>query len=373
MTTTHLAASLVLSPHLPIPHPSVHLPKLGAAGKAVEHYLDEVDIPALAILFSLAGALCYAASSILQQQAAAAQPREVSLRPGLLFRLLRSRRWMLGNVADAGGYAFQFLALREGALALVMPLFVTGLAFSILGNALFQRRRPNRKEWLGSAATVAGLGVFVGVAQPGPGNPHAGVLGWAVLFAVTGSLTAIAIALARGTPRRRALMLSVATGILYGVTAAITEHAGNVLDGGFVHALGTWSPYVLAVVSIAGLLVNQSAYQAGDLRWSLPLLTVLEPIVAILIGQFLFGEQISSAAGARVGAVIGLVTMVIGVFWLTGAVSDVPDSRPPVAGPGHRAAGSSTLAAQVPDPAAADEPAVGDPAATGSTAKAPPG
>jgi len=330
VTTAHVAVALVAAVHLPIPHPNIHLP-IGHAGHALAHYLETVDIPALAIVFSLLGALCYAASSILQQQAAAAQPPEMSLRPGLLVGLVRSKRWMLGNLADVCGYVFQFVALREGSLALVMPLFVSGLAFSILGNAFVQRRRPNRKEWLGSAATVTGLGVFVGVAQPGPGNPHASVLGWAVLFAVTGSLTAIAIGLARGTPRRRALMLSVATGILYGVTAAITEHVGHVLNGGFLHAITTWSPYALAVVSIAGLLVNQSAYQAGDLRWSLPLFTVLEPIIAILIGQFLFDEQISSAFGARVGAVLGLVTMVAGVFWLTGALST--DSSPPVPKP----------------------------------------
>lgn len=378
MTTAHVTVAWMTSAvHLPIPHPDVHIPRLGGAGRTVEHYVDQVDVPALAVLFSLVGALCYAASSILQQQAAAAQPPETSLRPRLLLRLLRSKRWMLGNLADVGGYAMQFLALRVGALALVMPLFVTGLAFSILGNAFFQRRRPNRKEWLGSAATVAGLGVFVGVAQPGPGHPHASALGWAVLFAVTGTVTAIAIAFARGTPRRRALMLSVATGILYGVTAAITEHTGNVLDGGLLHALTTWAPYALTVVSIAGLLVNQSAYQAGDLRWSLPLLTVLEPIVAILIGQFLFAERIASGAGARTGAGLGLVTMVIGVFWLTGAVSDSPP-RPqsPTDGPGGSASDESASAIPVPTATAVDpplnKPAVSNPAASGSASTAPP-
>lgn len=301
MTEAHLAAILAAAP---------------GAG--------QVDVSALAVVCSLAGALCYAASSVLQQQAAAAQPAEVSLRPGLLFRLLRSKQWMLGNLADVGGFVLQLLALREGSLALVTPLFVTGLAFSILGNALVQRRRVSRREWLGSAATVVGLAVFVAAAQPGPGHPDAGALGWSLLFIVTAVLVGFAVVLARGSPRRRALMLSVATGILFGVTAAMIEHVGHLLDSGFLHILTTWSPYGLAVVGAAGLLVNQSAYQAGDLRWSLPLFTVLEPIVAILIGQFLFGERISSTAGARAGAVLGLVMMVVGVFWLTSAVSEKP-------------------------------------------------
>jgi hypothetical protein len=125
--------------------------------------------------------------------------------------------------------------------------------------------------------------------------------GWVSLFAVTAVLSGGAVLLARGTARRRALLLAVATGVLYGVTSAVTEHTGHVLDRGALHTLTTWAPYVLAVISIVGLLVNQSAYQAGDLRLSLPTFTVLEPIVAILIGQFLFSEHIASGAGDRHG------------------------------------------------------------------------
>jgi drug/metabolite transporter (DMT)-like permease len=372
VTTADVTAALVTSVHVPLPHPG-----LSEAGKTVEHYLDQVDIPTLSILLSLAGAGCYAVSSILQQAAAAAQPPEVSMRPSLLLRLVRSGRWMLGILADAGGFVMQFLALRAGSLALVTPLFVTGLAFSILGQAFVQGRHPNRREWLGSGATVLGLGLFVGLAQPGPGNPHASALGWGLLFATTGVLTAIAIGFARGTARRRALMLSVATGLVYGVTAAITEHAGHVLDHGFIHALGTWTPYVLAVISIFGLLINQSAYQAGDLRWSLPLLTVLEPIVAILIGQYLFGEHISSAPGARVGALIGLIVMVVGVFWLTGSVTDHPPASTSPPERGAPATASSGAVRSASTATTANNPAVGNPAAaesaaTGSATPAPP-
>jgi hypothetical protein len=95
----------------------------------------------------------------------------------------------------------------------------------------------------------------------------------------------VSIRLATGSPRRRALCLGVGTGIIFGVTSAITERTGHLLYGGVLHALSSWAPYTLAVFSIVGLLLNQSAYQAGDLRLSLPVLTVLEPIVAIVIGQ----------------------------------------------------------------------------------------
>jgi drug/metabolite transporter (DMT)-like permease len=324
-----------LGGHLHLPHPDIDLPHhlhlpLRHDRARFRAYLDRVDIPVVAVVESLAGAACYALSSVLQQSAAAEQPPELAMRPGLLLGLLHSPRWMLGNLADVGGYLFQFLALRRGALALVSPLFVTGLVFSIVGNAVSQHRRPNRREVIGSLATVAGLAVFIAVARPGPGHPRADMTGWVSLFAVTAVLSGGAVLLARGTARRRALLLAVATGVLYGVTSAVTEHTGYVLDRGALHTLTTWAPYVLAVISIVGLLVNQSAYQAGDLRLSLPTFTVLEPIVAILIGQFLFSEHIASGAGDRIGEVFGLAVMVVGVFWLTDSAPEAAAVGGPV-------------------------------------------
>jgi hypothetical protein len=140
-----------------------------------------------------------------------------------------------------------------------------------------------------------------------------------------------AVLLARGSRRRRAFMLGAATGILYGVTAAITERTAHLLDFGVLHALTTWVPYTLAVASIVGLLLNQSAFQAGELRWSLPAITVLEPIVAIIIGQGLFAEHIASTAPAVAGQVVGLLAMTLGVIWLAHVF--VPETGPPVSPP----------------------------------------
>jgi drug/metabolite transporter (DMT)-like permease len=304
----------------------------------LDRYLDAVHIPVVAVLLSVAGAACYAGSSILQQQAARAQPAELSMRPALLLRLLRSGRWLLGIALDAVGFILQFLALRRASLALVMPIFVVGLVMSIIGSALADRRRPQSAEWVWSISVVVGLVLFIGAAQPGPGFPRASDVEWSLLGMATIVATSACVALARGTPRRRALLLGMATGIVFGVTGAITERTGHLLNEGALHALTAWPPYALASVSILGLLLNQSAYQAGDLRWSLPVITVLEPITAIVIGQVLFGEHIASTPAAIFGEVVGLVAVTAGVFglaWMTvpeSATTKVDQGSPHVAG-----------------------------------------
>ena len=48
-----------------------------------------------------------------------------------------------------------------------------------------------------------------------------------------------ALLLAGRAPRRRAFLLGAATGILYGVTSAITDRTGYLLNSGVLHALTT--------------------------------------------------------------------------------------------------------------------------------------
>ncbi len=300
----------------PAPGPHHHL-NLTYIRQQLDRYLDHVDIPGVAVVQSLAGAACYALSSILQQRAARAQPQELTMRPGLLMRLFRSGPWVAGIGLDIGGWLLQFFALRSASLALVTPIFVTGLVMSIVGAAFADRRRPTRGEWAASLLVMVGLAAFIAAARPGPGNPRASNLAWGMLGVLTVVTIGATILAAGHTPRRRAFMLGTATGILYGVTSAITERTGHLLNAGVLHALTTWVPYALAVTSIFGLLLNQSAFQAGELRWSLPVLTVLEPVVAIIIGQVLFSEHLASSAPAVAGQVIGLVAMTVGVFALT--------------------------------------------------------
>ncbi len=277
--------------------------------------LDVMHVPAAAVIFSLLGAACYAVSSVLQQKSASAQPPELSLRPGLLIALFRSPLWLIGGLGDIGGYAFMFFALRSGSLALVTPLFVVGLVFSIIGAAYAEHRRPTRSEWWSSGVIVVGLALFLAAARPGRGHPHATTSGWIALFVVSAVVVGGAVLLARFS-RQRALLLGVATGVVFGLTSATTERTGRLLNHGILHTLTTSTPYLLVVVGALGLLLNQSAFQAGSLRLSLPIMTVLEPLTAILIGQALFGEHIASGAGARTGEVIGLALMTVGVFAL---------------------------------------------------------
>jgi drug/metabolite transporter (DMT)-like permease len=292
---------------------------LGLPGRLVERLRERLGrayIPAIVVVESLVGAAFFALSSVLEHQAVRQEPGEGSLRVNLLVALARRRRWLLGMAAGAAGYAMQFIALRRGSLALVQPIFVTGLVMALAGSALAHHRRLSRREWLANAGILGGVALFIAAAQPGPGFPRGSTLGWVLLGAITAAAVLALVIVSRSSPRRRSLALGTATGIVLATTAAITERTSHRLGISLGYALSDWSPYVLVVVSVGGLLLNQSAFQAGDLKWSLPAITVLEPLVAILIGQALFGEHIATGALHVAGEILGLLSMVIGVLVL---------------------------------------------------------
>jgi hypothetical protein len=85
---------------------------------------------------------------------------------------------------------------------------------------------------------------------------------------------------------------------------------------GVTAVFGHWQPWALLALGAAGLLLSASAYQAGALRASLPIMDTVEPVSAVVIGTVVFGERLSSspaglalqlcAAGAAVTGIVML-------------------------------------------------------------------
>ena len=279
------------------------------------------------MLLSLGSAACYGIAAVLQHRAAVREPQDSSMRAGLLVRLARRPMWLVGNALDGAGYALQFLALRRGSLTLVEPLLVLSLVFALPVAAWLDHRRIGRAE-LGSTGFIAvGLALFLGVARPGLGHPHASRLAWLILTVVIAAICAgLVIGAHRGSRRRRAVLLAAGSGIAFGYVAALTERTGHLLGAGLLRTLSTWEPYALIAGGVVALLMTQSAFNAGALRLSLPTLTVAQPLIAIAIGLAMFGEHVDSRGVAPVFEVLGLLLVISGVFALARSSVVVADT-----------------------------------------------
>ncbi|HEX3874500.1 MAG TPA: DMT family transporter [Solirubrobacteraceae bacterium] len=302
--------------------PSHHL--LARFADRIEAFYDRAYVPLVVVGLCLLGSICYGLSSILEQREAAAAPPGTAMRIGLLTHLIQRPRWLLGNLAGLVGFVLQLLALRHGSLALVQPLFVSGLVFALVGGAILEHRRLARREWLSMALVTAGLVAFLVIAKPGRGHPNATTAGWIALTVATVLSVGGVCLLGLRSRQLKPLFLATGAGILFGVTAAVAERTSHLLEHGLLPTLGHVPPYAMFVCAIAALVLSQSAFQAAELRWSLPTLTIVEPLVAILIGQVLYGEHISLGGLAVAGEAIGLAMMIAGVFGLSQGIQHPP-------------------------------------------------
>lgn len=272
----------------------------------------------MVVLVALASAGGYAVAMVLQQRSARTVPDDASLRPGLMVQLCRRRVWLLGMACNLVAFGLRGVALGQGSLAVVQPVVLMGLFFALLLETRIDRRPFTMREGAGSLALIAGLTTFVLAAAPTGGETDPPLVDWLVLAVVVGAGALLAVTwAARHAGELRAAGLAGGGALLLALTAALTK---VVADDVARHELGVvrlWSLYALLAVGGVAMLVTQSAFQAGPLRASLPVLSVVEPLASILIGAWVFEEHIATSVAARVGEVSGLALLAAGVVVLT--------------------------------------------------------
>jgi drug/metabolite transporter (DMT)-like permease len=165
----------------------------------------------------------------------------------------------------------------------------------------------------------AGLVVFLSAASPSSGQAHAPAALWWISGLATCAVVSVGVAAAgrARSPARRAALLGIATGVVWGFLAAVIKELSSHVDDGLAAVLGNWSAYVLIGVGAAAMLLASHAMTAGPLAASQPGFTLLVPVVAFLLGVFQFGEHPRTSPAALTAEVLGLLVLVAGVWALS--------------------------------------------------------
>jgi hypothetical protein len=266
----------------------------------------------LGAALATAAAVFFAVGAVVQQEVAA----EVSTggRPDLR-RLLTSPAWLGGQGATVAAVALQVVALGLAPVAVVQPLLAGGLVVALGIRSVRDRRLPSGSDLLGAALTAGGLAVFLVAARPAALSQDHVPAPAAVLAAVflAGALVALAGRATEGA--LGALASGLAAGIAMGVAAVLVSGAFTALNtGGPLHALTGSAVWGALLTSIAAQFASQQAFARGSLAWSLPVLTVADPLAAVPAARILLGESLEPGhaavwAPAAVVATVGVVLL----------------------------------------------------------------
>ncbi|MFJ8651454.1 DMT family transporter [Streptomyces rochei] len=239
---------------------------------------------ALSVLLSLVSAVAYAGGAIVQEQVAASFP-------GAQYAPLRRPGWWAAVALNGLGGLLHVVALALGPLSLVQPLGALTIVFALPMAALFVGRRAGATAWRGALMATVGLAGLLALV----GASDAQSLDTAQRIATAGVTGAVVVALmiagraAHRHPAVRSILLATASGIAFGMSSVFTKSVAVDWTGG-VSAADLPSMAVIGVLATAGMLLSQASYRGAGLAAPLATLTVVNPVVAAVVGITMFGE-----------------------------------------------------------------------------------
>lgn len=270
----------------------------------------------IAVVCALAAGACFASAGVLQQRAASARPETESLSFRLIADLAHEPLWLVGIGLAMLSYVFESVALAFGPLVLVQPLIVTELLFALPISLRWRGMRMSVRDWVGTLSVACGLSVGLVAAAPAQGTPNASLVRWIPALAIAAGLTMVAVAIGRRVSGPwRSSSYAAGAGLVLGSQAALLKATVALFERGIVTALTSWQLWAMVAAAIIGLLLVQSAYEAGPLAASMPVVDAVDPAVAVLFGILLFHEHVRTGIWLA-GVATGVVLLIAGIVLL---------------------------------------------------------
>lgn len=272
----------------------------------------------LAVLFALASATSNAASGATQHHAAGKAGAEAT--PGELMRfLVRRPDWIAAILLGPVGFTLHAVALHHGPITLVQPIVILGIVIAIPFRSAWERSWPSLPE-LGAVALTAGAIAVLLLSSSPRAAEH--LVGPSALLPAILLCDAVAVGCLVATrrlhnPTRKAFVLGATAGVLYGLMAVLMEASTSYAEVHGVAALaGTFLPWLCVANGVSGVVINQVAFKAARLSASMPVLNVVNCILALGFGYLVLHEQAREGLLPYLGGAVALAAMWIGLVKL---------------------------------------------------------
>lgn len=269
---------------------------------------------ALGIVAAVAASLLYNTSIALQALEAREVPADHALRPSLLGKLLRNRRWLGATALGFLGWPLEIAALLLAPLTVVQPCLASGLILLLWLGATRLGEAPGRREVAAVAAIVLGV-VGVALAAPERSTGHAGTGAIALALA----LVAIPIALPYVLRHRGAGTIAViGAGCGYAWTAIASKLLTDELAAGAALVAAAWLATAAASEGLA-LLSEMSALQRRPATRVAPVMFAVQVLVPVLLAPLIFEESWGSTPLGGLALVAFMALAVAGTVLLAGS------------------------------------------------------
>lgn len=270
----------------------------------------------LGILAAVGASALYNTSIALQALEAREVPAEHALRPSLIGRLLRNRRWLGATVLGFIGWPLEIVALLLAPLTVVQPCLASGLILLLWLGATRLGESPGRREVTAVAAIVIGV-AGVAWAAPDRTTDHAGTAAIALALALVAIPIALPYAL-RGRGAGAGMLAVISAGCGYAWTAIASKLLTDELAAGALLVAVAWLATAAASEGLA-LLSEMSALQRRPATRVAPVMFAVQVLVPVVLAPLIFGESWGSTPLGGVALVAFMLVAVSGTMLLAGS------------------------------------------------------
>ncbi|MEO0024624.1 MAG: hypothetical protein RL196_1065 [Actinomycetota bacterium] len=254
----------------------------------------------LAITLAALGAFSMSFGAQLQNDAVALQQKSQRAKSSLksvlnlkqLLSVMKRPRWLVGTILLGLATLLQLTALGLAPLIVVQPVGVIALVSTSLLNAKFNHTKLNRATLIAITCCTVGIAGFVVAASLVATEPQ---IDDNKLRLVLGALVAILIifglAFLKFAKKFGALAYIIGTGVLYGFVATLAKVVIKRIEQAQFEWLTVFCAIALLGAMALGGWFVQNAYASGPPDLVIAGLTVIDPLVAVVIGVTILGEM----------------------------------------------------------------------------------
>ncbi len=271
---------------------------------------------ALGILAAVGASCLYNTSIALQALQVRGVHHEHSLRPSLIGKLVRNKRWLGATLLGLIGWPLEIVALLFAPLTVVQPCLASGLIVLLWLGVKRLGETPGRREYLAVAAIVAGVG---GVAWAAPERTTEHADTWAIALAL--AVVAIPIALPYLLRRRAVaagMIAVISAGCGYAWTAIASKLLTDELAAGALLVAVAWLATAVASEGLA-LLSEMSALQRRPATHVAPVMFAVQVLVPVILAPLIFEEKWSTTPLDGVALVAFMLVALAGTVLLAGS------------------------------------------------------
>lgn len=234
-----------------------------------------------------------------------------------LRELIRRPSWVIGTALLGLAVVFQLLSLTLSPLIVVQPLGVVAMVITAVLNAKMTGVKTNVGTRISIGMSVTGVAIFVLIAsftaKSVPVTTEK-LITLLILFAVM--LLVFGVLFVFFRKRSVALVYIVGAGAIYGFVATFAKAVIQRLEQGEFDWLTWLVVAALLFGAILGMGFVQNAYSSGPPDLVVAGLTVIDPLVAVLIGIVVLEEVSNAPLWAVFGFIISGAIAIIGVLGL---------------------------------------------------------